>query len=97
MLCSHSGLVLWNHDSQPLNLLLAGGRVHRWPNGRFVAFLGLDDLTVQAGQLPTMTSLLIIQFRCDNQSGMPLPSSQSRRCWTGQQGNTQMHCELVQP
>lgn len=29
------------------------------PNAIFIAFLGFVDLTVQAGQLPTMTGLLI--------------------------------------
>lgn len=68
-----------------------------WSDDIFKAFLGLGDLTVQTGQLPTMTGLLIRKCRCDNQSEMPLPSSQRRRSWTGQLRSTWMHCELVQP
>lgn len=53
-----------------LKCLLAGGSLrYIWPNDIFIAFPGFDDLTVQTGQLPTMTGLFIRESRCDNQSG----------------------------
>lgn len=70
MLCSHSGLCSGTGVQSCLKCLLAGGFLrYIWPNDIFIAFQGFDDLTVQIGQLPTMTGFLIRESRCDNQPG----------------------------
>lgn len=62
--CSRTGV------QSHLKCLLAGGSLrYIWPNHIFIAFPGFDDLTVQAGQLLTLTGLFTRESRCDNQSG----------------------------